>query len=88
MRRDELELCLRNEPLFKTGLPENFASLIMEKMGSEMGPQEFLTAVRGKPTNSDDTLKLLRDALSAQVGRYVWVGACACACACACAYTS
>ena len=64
---------LRSEPLFQTGLPEDFASRIMEKMGSEIGPQEFLTAVRGKPTNLDDTQKLLRDALSAQVGRYIYI---------------
>jgi len=66
--RAELDLCLRQEPLFQSGLPADFASKIVEKLGSEViGPQEFLTAVRGKPTNPEDTQKLLGDALAAQV---------------------
>jgi len=65
----EMTLCLTTEPLFQTGLPEDFSTKVVSVMskGQGIGPQEFLTVVRGQQTSPDDAQKMLTDAREAQV---------------------
>lgn len=65
----EFRQCLSSEPLFQTGLPEDFSAKVMASFlkGDYIGPQEFLSVVRGKPADPVQTEALLRDAREAQV---------------------
>ena len=65
----ELKICLATEPLFQTGLPQDFSSKIVSVMskGKGIGPEEFLSVVRGQRSTPDEAQRLLSDAREDQV---------------------
>ena len=58
----EFRTCIETEPLFQTGLPADFASKLLSSMSFErgIGPEEFLTLVKGKSQDPATTAKLLQ----------------------------
>ena len=65
----ELRQCLASEPLFQTGLPKDFSQQVMSVFLKDktIGPQQFLSLVRGKAASAEETARMLEDARSAYV---------------------
>lgn len=69
LSESELRTCLATEPLLQKAFPEEVASGLVSKItaSGDVGPQEFLSLVRGKPQTVDEVDELFKEARDFQI---------------------